>query len=91
MVKIDHIQKNWQARGFSCGVWIDPPGQVWKDYVHEVDELFMAVSGQVVLEMNGKILQLKPGEEILIPANVLHTVRNTGETESKWLYGYKHK
>ena len=29
------------------------------------------------------------GEEVLIPAGVLHTVRNIGGTAAQWLYGYK--
>ena len=29
------------------------------------------------------------GQEILIPAKVVHSVRNTGQTGSQWLYGYR--
>ncbi len=29
------------------------------------------------------------GEEILVPAHTSHTVRNTGSTTARWLYGYK--
>ena len=86
---IKKVEENWLARGFSCGLWTDPPGQVWTDYVHDVDELFMVVSGNVVLEMNGNKFHLKIGEEQLIPANVLHTVRNVAAAQSQWLYGYK--
>ena len=28
------VEKDWQARGFSCGLWVDPPWQIWGDYVH---------------------------------------------------------
>ena len=83
------IEKDWKARGFSFGIWTDPPGQIWEDYEHATDELFMVVEGDVELEMNGKKTRLKPGEEILIPKGVLHTVRNLGWTQSRWLYGYK--
>lgn len=83
------IQEDWKKRGFSFGVWTDPQGQVWKDYDHDTDELFLVVEGDVELEMNGRKLRLKPGEEILIPKGVLHSVRNCGPTQSRWLYGYR--
>ncbi len=90
MNDLKKIEKDWKIRGFSFGLWTDPPGQVWKDYVHEMDELFMVMEGDVLLEMQGKTLRLKHGEEVRIPAQVLHTVRNVGKTTSRWLYGYQH-
>ena len=83
------IEKSWRARGFGCDLWTDSPGQVWENYVHGVDELFMVMEGDVELEMKGKKFRLKPGEEVLIPARVVHSVRNLGATTSRWLYGYK--
>jgi mannose-6-phosphate isomerase-like protein (cupin superfamily) len=85
------IEKDWNSRGFSFGIWVDPPGQVWKDYQHETDELFMALEGDVELEIESRSMRLKHGEEILIPQGVLHTVRNLGKTQSRWLYGYRNK
>ena len=91
MTKIDQsqIEKSWHSRGFSFGLWVDPPGQVWEDYVHEVDELLMVMEGELELEMNGKVLHPKIGEEVFIPANAHHSVRNIGGTTARWLYGYK--
>ena len=83
------IAKDWQARGFSCGLWVDPPGQVWEDYVHSTDELLMLIEGALELELKGKTLRPGIGEEVLIPAHTSHTVRNIGGTIARWLYGYK--
>jgi len=83
------IAADWKARGFSCGLWVDPPGQVWEDYVHSTNELLMLMEGALELEMRGKILHPVIGEEVLIPANTSHTVRNIGGTTVRWLYGYK--
>jgi mannose-6-phosphate isomerase-like protein (cupin superfamily) len=83
------IGNYWKARGFSCGLWVDPPGQVWEDYVHSVDELLMLMEGALELEMQGKILRPGIGEEVLIPAHTSHTVRNIGGATARWLYGYK--
>jgi hypothetical protein len=31
----------------------------------------------------------RAGEELLIPGGASHTVRNVGDTESRWLFGYE--
>lgn len=76
-------------RGFSFGVFVDPPGRVWPDFTHPTDELVMLTQGEFELEFNGKILRPEVGEEVLIPARALHTVTNNGSVTNEWLYGYK--
>lgn len=83
------VEKNWKERGFNCGLWVDPPGQEWRDFVHPMDELLMVIEGELELEMDGKCLLPKVGQEVLIPANTLHTVRNRSRFTARWLYGYK--
>jgi len=83
------IRQRWAARGFSCDLWVDPPGRVWNDFVHDSDELVMLVEGEEEFEMNKRKYFLHIGEELLIPAGTTHTARNVGRTTSKWLYGYK--
>jgi mannose-6-phosphate isomerase-like protein (cupin superfamily) len=83
------IQLDWAARGFSCELWVDPPGQVWSDFVHDVDEVVHVVDGAIQIEMAGRVLRLAPSEEVLIPAGSHHTVRNIGPGTSRWLYGYR--
>lgn len=83
------VAKEWLARGFSCDLWVDPPGQVWENYVHATDELVMPVDGRLEFEFGGRVFEPRPGEEVMIPAGVLHSVRNIGGTVAKWLYGYK--
>lgn len=83
------VERYWRARGFSCGLWIDPPGQVWADYFHDVDELVIVLEGDVEFEIAGKTHAPTAGQELLIPARARHTVRNVGNGESRWLYGYR--
>ncbi|MCS6915423.1 MAG: cupin domain-containing protein [Myxococcales bacterium] len=83
------VERSWRERGFSCGLWVDPPGQVWADYVHDVDELVMVLEGEVEFEIEGKAYRPQPGEELFIPARARHTVRNLGPGASRWLYGYR--
>ncbi|MCI0526849.1 MAG: cupin domain-containing protein [Nitrospira sp.] len=87
----NQVGKDWHTRGFSCDLWVDPPGQVWEDYIHSTDELLMILEGELEMEMQGKTFRPKIGEEVFISAKTLHTVRNVGNTTSRWLYGYKRK
>jgi uncharacterized cupin superfamily protein len=83
------ISRDWAARGFSCDIWTDPPGQVWADFVHATDELLMLIDGDIELRFSGRVLRPQAGEEVLIPAGVSHTVINTGQTTNHWFYGYQ--
>ena len=89
MVAREEIAERWRARGFSCDVWVDPPGQVWEDYAHATDELVLVLEGRLELEFGGRLVRPAVGEEIVIPARIPHTVRNIGGTTARWLYGYK--
>ncbi len=83
----EHIKKNWESRGYSFGVFKDPPGQVWADYVRWTDELVVLSEGEIEIEGNSE--QPSIGKEVFIPANPLHTVSNVGKTNNVWYYGYK--
>jgi mannose-6-phosphate isomerase-like protein (cupin superfamily) len=85
----ERIRQDWRSRGFSCDLWVDPPGQVWEDYVHSVYELVLILEGELELEMQGRAFRSRTGEEVFIPANVQHSVRNVGGTTARWLYGYR--
>lgn len=91
MIDIDQVRSNWAQRGFSCDVWVDPPGQRWEDFVHATDELVMVLEGEVEFEVAGVVSRPPPGEELFIPAGALHSVRNRGSRTSRWLYGYRRR
>jgi len=82
-------RKDWNERGFSFGIFRDPPGQVWADFVHRTDELVMLAEGEIELEIEGKTQRPLIGQEVFIPANAIHTVRNVGNTKNVWYYGYR--
>jgi quercetin dioxygenase-like cupin family protein len=89
MVDPARVEQEWNQRGFSCDLWIDPPGQCWEEFVHTVDELAMVLEGQVEFEVEGVVRLPAVGEEVLIPAGALHSVRNHGSGTARWLYGYR--
>jgi quercetin dioxygenase-like cupin family protein len=83
------VAKGWAARGFSCALWIDPPGQCWEDFVHSTDELVLVVDGQLEFEIEGEVHHPGIGDELYIPAGAVHSVRNIGRSTARWLYGYR--
>lgn len=83
------LARKWTKEEFSCGLWVDPPGQRWENYVHEVDEVVCVAEGALELEMEGKKRILKPGDKAFIPARTNHSVRNVGRRAARWYYGYK--
>ncbi len=88
-VNQEQTAAEWAARGFSCDVWVDPPGQCWDDFTHATDEVVKIIEGALELEIEGEIRRPAIGEEILIPAGALHSVRNIGGSTARWLYGYQ--
>ena len=85
----ESLVKEWGQKGFSCDLWVDPPGQRWEDYVHEVDEVVYVAEGKLEFEIAGKKQTLKAGDEAFIPASAAHSVRNIGGTTARWYYGYR--
>ena len=49
----------------------------------------MLAEGEIEIEIEGKSQRPQIGEEVFIPANALHTVRNVGSKGNVWYYGYK--
>ena len=72
------IKENWRSRGYSFGVFQDPPKQIWSDFVHRTDELVVLAEGEIEIVIEGKINRPRIGEEVFIPANASHTVKNIG-------------
>ena len=83
------VAADWEARGFSCELWTDAPGQAWEDFRHATDELVMVLEGQMEFEVEGRLTHPTSGEELLIPAQALHSARNVGTSLARWLYGYR--
>ncbi len=82
------IAADWAARGCSCELWTDPPGQRWEDFTHATDELVTVLEGDMEFEVEGQVHHPQLGEELLIPAGAVHSARNIGSMTAHWLYGY---
>jgi mannose-6-phosphate isomerase-like protein (cupin superfamily) len=82
------VRRDWQARGFSCEDFVDPPGREWNDFVHDVDELVTVLDGRLRFFMGGKSYELGAGDELLIPKKLSHSVHNIHRGTTRWLFGY---
>ena len=87
-VDLAAVTRDWIMRGYSCRAFTDPPGQVWRDYVHDIDELMTVVDGRLEVILHGENWVLEPGDELYIPRGATHTVRNLHTGPTRWLYGY---
>jgi quercetin dioxygenase-like cupin family protein len=85
----EQVAVDWAKRGFSCDLWIDPPGQRLDDFTHPTDELVIVLEGKMEFEVAGKVCHPRIGEELLIPAGAVHSARNIGATTVRWLCVYK--
>jgi quercetin dioxygenase-like cupin family protein len=86
MVDAQQVLQDWGARGFVGGFWIDPPGRSWERCRHHADQLLMLLDGSIELDIEGLLVRPSRGEEVLIPAGAVHSVRNVGGTDARWLY-----
>lgn len=68
--------------------FIDPPGREWNDFVHMTNELVTVLDGRLKLTIGGEETIAKPGDEMFIPGNVSHSVKNVFPYSMRWLYGY---
>ncbi len=82
------VEASWRERGYSCHAFTDPPGQEWNDFIHATNELLTVVEGRLELTLAGKPVKVGPGEEVFIPRDVLHSVKNIHHTTTRWLFGY---
>ena len=44
------IKQNWNSRRYTFGIFKDPPGQVWADFVHKTDELVVLAEGEIEID-----------------------------------------
>lgn len=89
--KQEEIRTQWEKEGFSCALWVDPPGQKWENFVHAEDEKVLLLEGKMEFEHGGRKKVLHPGDEDFIPAGEVHSARNIGKTTAYWLYGYRRR
>jgi len=82
------VEEEWRARGFSFGVFRDPPGQEWNDFVHRTDEYVIVAEGELRFDVGGESATCGPGDLVWIPRRARHSLKTLSPEGSVWLYGY---
>jgi len=82
------IRRQWAEEGYSFGVFIDPEGQEWNDFVHSTDEYVAVAKGQIRISVGDESFVAGPGDLVFIPRGVRHSLKTLSATGSRWLYGY---
>lgn len=82
------VSADWAARGYSCGLFVDPPGREWNGFVHRSNELVTVVEGRLRLTISGQEREAGPGDEVFIPRDAVHSVKNISTGTTRWLFGY---
>jgi hypothetical protein len=82
------VARDWQRRGYSCSLFVDPPGHCWNDFVHATNELVTVIEGRLELIVETVKLEESPGDDAYIPRDAVHSVRDICGGTTRWLFGY---
>lgn len=82
------VARDWEALGYSCERFVDPPGREWNDFVHDTNELVTVAEGRLQLTFAGRHIVVEPGDEAFIPKGEMHSVKNIHAGITRWLFGY---
>ena len=87
-VDFQRVELDWSDEGFSFGVFHDPPGQEWNDFVHTTDEYVLVAEGRLAIDVGLERREVGPGDLVRIPRGVSHSLKTISQGGSVWLYGY---
>jgi quercetin dioxygenase-like cupin family protein len=87
-VRREAVAQDWARRGYTCELFIDPPGREWKDFVHATNELVTVVEGRLRMSVGETTCEAGPGDEVFIPRHTRHSVKNIHGGTTRWLFGY---
>ena len=82
------VDSDWRSRGFGCDLFVDPPGQEWNNFTHSTNELVTVLEGRLEMKMLGETYEMDAGDEIYIPKDAVHSVKNIHNGVTRWLFGY---
>ena len=83
------LERSFRDRGYSFGIFVDPPGRQWRGFVHATDEIVVPLEGAVTITVDGVLHSPSPGDEVFIPAGAVHDVVTGPMAGSRWAYGYR--
>ena len=63
----EHVSRSWDERGYSCDIFVDPPGREWNNFVHSTNELVTVIEGKLRITIDGNEIIAGPGDEVASP------------------------
>ncbi len=61
------------------------PGAANPAHSHDHEEVMVVLSGTVRVTAGKEGAELSAGDAVIVPANVVHRIETTGETDAEWL------
>jgi quercetin dioxygenase-like cupin family protein len=75
MPSFDELMSKLRTEASGCYSWSNGPGDRYAAHHHNFEKVLYCVDGSItfVLENEGKILELKPGDRMVLPAETVHS------------------
>lgn len=74
-----NMRRKLSDRGYQVTRYTYPPGTWFPDHDHGVDKLDGVLSGRLRFNMNGASRVLGPGDLVVVPKHVFHSVEVVGD------------
>jgi quercetin dioxygenase-like cupin family protein len=79
IARTETVRKEFDSKSQAIQVRVDfAPGASFPKHSHPGVEIAYVLSGQIEYEMDGKLIRLKAGESLYIPAGAVHSAKNIG-------------
>ena len=75
------ILSSFESEGLKPCEELLPPKSFIKNHSHPFDEVRVIISGELIIDISGNRLLLRPGDKIVIPSNTKHSKEVDGEKE----------
>ena len=72
---MDELMTTLRGEAASCYSWSNGPNDRYAAHSHPYEKVLYCVAGSItfVLEKEGRRLELKPGERMVLPAGTVHS------------------
>ncbi len=79
IARTETVRSEFDSKREAIQVRVDfKPGASFPKHSHPGAEIAYVLNGSIEYEMDGKIIRLKAGESLYIPAGAVHSAKNTG-------------
>jgi quercetin dioxygenase-like cupin family protein len=89
IARTETVRRDYDGKNQAIQVRVDfAPGASFPKHSHPGVEMAYVLSGEIEYEMDGKIIRLKAGESLYIPAGAVHSAKNIGSGVTSELATY---